>query len=214
MPLDPILLIAYLAAATALTLSPGPDTMFVLASGTSGGPRAGVAATLGISAGCLLHAAMAALGISALIAASPIAFDALRMAGALYLLWIGAVALRAFWTGDAPVAVTGGEAVAWSAFQRAALTNIFNPKVGIFYVAFLPQFTSPALGNVPLQVVLLAAIHILIGIVWLGALSLASGYLAQSFARSRRTRAWLDATAGVVYIALAWRMLVLERRAG
>jgi threonine/homoserine/homoserine lactone efflux protein len=213
-PLDPILLITYIAAATALTLSPGPDTMFVLASGASGGPRAGVAATFGISAGCLVHAAMAALGISALIAASPVAFEALRIAGALYLLWIGAIALRAFWKGDAPVAVAGGEAVAWNAFRRAALTNVFNPKVGIFYVAFLPQFTSAVLGNVPLQIVLLATIHILIGIVWLGALSLASGYVAESFAHNRRIRAGLDAAAGIVYVALAWRILVLERRAG
>jgi threonine/homoserine/homoserine lactone efflux protein len=217
MPLDPSLLLAYLAAATALTLSPGPDTMFVLASSASGGTRAGLAATLGIATGCLAHATMAALGISALIAASPAAFDALRIAGALYLLWIGIGALRAFYEGirgGRTLSAAAGETAARDAFRRGALTNILNPKVGIFYVAFLPQFTDPSLGSVPFQIIILASIHILIGIVWLGALSIASGRAAEALARNRRVRAWLDGAAGVVYIALAWRMLVLERRTG
>jgi threonine/homoserine/homoserine lactone efflux protein len=217
MLLDPSLLLAYLAAATALTLSPGPDTMFVLASSASGGARAGLAATLGIAAGCLAHATMAALGISALIAASPAAFDALRIAGALYLLWIGIGALRAFYRGlrDCRVlAPAAGESASLDAFRRGALTNVLNPKVGIFYVAFLPQFTNPSLGSVPLQIAILALIHILIGIVWLGALSIASGRAAETLARNRRVRAWLDGIAGVIYIALAWRILILERRAG
>ena len=217
MPLDPSLLLAYLAAATALTLSPGPDTMFVLASSASGGARAGFAATLGIAAGCLAHATMAALGISALIAASPAAFDALRIAGALYLLWIGIGALRAAYRSfrdPGTLALAPGETASWDAFRRGALTNALNPKVGIFYIAFLPQFTNPSLGSVPLQIVVLASIHILIGIAWLGALSIASGRAAETVARNRRVRAWLDGAAGLVYIALAWRMLVLERRTG
>lgn len=215
MPIDPNLLLAYLASATALTLSPGPDTMFVLASSASGGARAGLAATLGIAAGCLAHATMAALGISALIAASPAAFEALRIAGALYLLWIGIGALRAAYKGfreEGQRPETAGETASWDAFRRGALTNVLNPKVGIFYVAFLPQFTNASLGSVPLQIVVLATIHILIGILWLGALSIASGRAAETLARNRRVRAWLDGTAGLVYIALAWRMLVLVRR--
>lgn len=215
MLLDPNILLAYLAAATALTLSPGPDTLFVLASSASGGARAGIAATLGIAAGCLFHATMAALGVSALIAASPAAFDALRIAGALYLLWIGAKALRDFYLGlrgegHAPTAT--GETTSWRAFRQGALTNALNPKVGIFYVAFLPQFVAPNLGHVPVQIVLLAAIHVLLGIVWLGTLSIATGATAQAFARNKRVRAWLDGAAGAVYIALAWRMFVMERR--
>ncbi|MBP6013964.1 MAG: LysE family translocator [Alphaproteobacteria bacterium] len=189
--------------------------MFVLASSASGGARAGLAATLGVAAGCLAHATMAALGISALIAASPPAFEALRIAGALYLLWIGVGALRTAF-GDLRDNRTppAGETASLNAFRRGALTNVLNPKVGIFYVAFLPQFTNPLLGSVPLQIVILAAIHILIGILWLGALSIASGRAAETLGRNRRVRAWLDGTAGFVYIALALRMLVLERRPG
>jgi threonine/homoserine/homoserine lactone efflux protein len=216
MLLDPQILLAYLAAATALALSPGPDTMFVLATSTSGGARAGVAATLGISTGSLVHATLAALGVSALIAASPEAFDALRIAGALYLLWIGAQALHAFIAGlrnpTALPAANGGETSAWSAYRRGLLTNVLNPKVGVFYVAFLPQFANPELGHVPLQIFLLGAIHNVIGTLWLIALAVASGRTAQAFARSPRVRAWLDGVAGTIYIALALRMFLLERR--
>lgn len=215
MLIDIAILPAYLAAATALTLAPGPDTMFVLATSAQGGLRAGVAATLGIASGCLVHAAMAALGISALIAASPAAFDALRLAGAIYLLWIGVVALRSFLYGlRGPIEVTAstGEGTIWRAYRRGAITNVLNPKVGIFYVAFLPQFANPALGDVSLQILLLASIHIALGVAWLGALSVASGRAAQAFARSSHVRTWLDGAAGAIYLALAWRMFVLERQ--
>ena len=143
--------------------------MFVLASSTSGGARSGVAATLGISTGALTHATMAALGISALIAASPLAFDILRIAGAIYLLWIGATALREFARGlrtsSGSRVAAAGEASVWNAYRRGLLTNVLNPKVGVFYVAFLPQFTNLEWGSVPLQIVLLGLVHNLIGTV-------------------------------------------------
>lgn len=218
MVLDPQLLAAYIAAATVLAISPGPDTMFVLASSASGGPRAGIAATFGISSGLLGHALMAALGVSALIAASSAAFDVLRIAGAVYLVWIGFGALRACVAGLRHGGTTrqqaSGEAVAWSAYRRGFVTNALNPKVAVFYVAFLPQFTDPALGQVHAQILLLAAIHAAIGIVWLGALSVLSGRAAKAFARKPRVRAWLDGAAGAIYVLLALRMLFLERRAG
>jgi threonine/homoserine/homoserine lactone efflux protein len=214
--LDPQLLLAYIAAATVLTISPGPDTMFVLASSASGGPRAGVAATLGISSGLFAHATMAAVGISALIAASPTAFDVLRYAGAVYLIWIGIGAIRAciagLKTGEVP-AQANGEAASWSAYRRGLVTNVLNPKVAVFYVAFLPQFTSPALGHVAVQILLLAAIHATLGVMWLGTLSVLSGRTAKAFARNPRVRAWLDGAAGTIYVLLALRMFFLERRA-
>ena len=215
MILDPTLFTAYLVAALALALSPGPDTMFVLASSASGGSRSGVAATFGISSGGLVHATLAALGISALIAASPVAFDALRIGGALYLLWIGAKALRDFVNGlratDATLAASG-EASFWIAYRRGFMTNVLNPKVGIFYVAFLPQFANPELGHIPLQIFLLGLTHNIIGSVWLVALSSLSGRAAQAFSRNPRIRAWLDGIAGLVYVALALRIFVLDRR--
>lgn len=216
MILDPTLFVAYLAAATALALSPGPDTMFVLASSAAGGQRAGVAATLGIATGGLVHAALAALGVSALVAASPQAFDALRIAGALYLAWMGFVALRAFaggLRGKTAPPLGSGEHASWAAYKRGLLTNLLNPKVAVFYIAFLPQFASPGLGHVPLQMFVLGAVHNLIGTLWLAGLAVVSGRTARAFARNARIRAWLDGAAGTVYILLALRMLFLERRA-
>ena len=215
MLLNPDLLLPYLAVATLLALSPGPDTMFVLASSASGGARNGVAATLGISSGGIVHASAAALGISALIAASPTAFDVLRIGGALYLAWIGAQALFRLWRG---LAETTGEATvarvsAAAAYRRGFVTNVLNPKVAIFYVAFLPQFADPALGHVPLQIFLLGSLHNSIGSAWLAGLAAASGRMAHAFAQNKRVRSWLDGTAGAVYLILAARIVFLERRA-
>lgn len=212
MILDPALFAAYLVAATALALSPGPDTMFVLASSATGGQRAGLAATFGIGAGGLVHAALAALGVSAIIAASPEAFDFLRIAGALYLAWMALVAFRAFASGGAAAPLGSGAASASVAFRRGLATNLLNPKVIVFYVAFLPQFASPALGNVPLQIFLLGAVHNAVGVLWLAGLAVISGRTAQAMAGNARVRAWLDGAAGTVYILLALRMLFLERR--
>lgn len=215
MLLDPGLFAAYLAAATVLALSPGPDTMFVLASSASGGARSGIAATLGISSGVLIHASFAALGISALIATSPLAFDVLRFGGAIYLLWIGAKAIRDFLRGlgaSVEVAVPTGERSSWAAFRRGLLTNILNPKVSVFYVAFLPQFANPELGHVPLQILLLGLTHDAIGTLWLITLAVLSGSAARTLARNPRVRAWLDGVAGGVYVLLALRMFFLERR--
>jgi threonine/homoserine/homoserine lactone efflux protein len=215
MLLNPDLLIAYLAVATLLAISPGPDTMFVLASSASGGARNGVAASLGTASGSILHATAAALGISALIAASPVAFEVLRLGGALYLAWIGAQALYRLWRGLR--AEAGAPRVspvsASAAYRRGFVTNVLNPKVAIFYVAFLPQFADVSLGHVPLQIFLLGCIHNAIGTVWLVTLAMASGRMVQVLARSTRARAWLDGTAGAVYLILAARIIFLERRA-
>lgn len=215
MLLDPTLFAAYLLAATALVIAPGPDTMFVLASSASGGSRSGIAATFGITTGGLVHTTFAALGISALIAASPMAFDLLRVAGAIYLLWLGVKALIAFWRGlhnGGELPPSDGERSFWNAYRRGFVSNVLNPKVAVFFVAFLPQFTNPELGHVPLQIFLLGLVPNLMGIVWLGGLSFLSGRAAEAFARNRRIRAWLDGVAGVVYVALALRIFVLDRR--
>jgi threonine/homoserine/homoserine lactone efflux protein len=215
MLLNPDLLLAYLAVATLLALSPGPDTMFVLASSASAGSRNGIAATLGISSGGVVHASAAALGISALIAASPVAFQVLRFGGALYLAWIGAQALYRVWRGLRDEAGTPRSAPvsAHAAYRRGFVTNVFNPKVAVFYVAFLPQFADVSLGHVPLQIFLLGCIHNVIGTLWLVGLAVASGRMVQMLARSARARAWLDGTAGAVYLLLAARIVFLERRA-
>jgi threonine/homoserine/homoserine lactone efflux protein len=139
----------------------------------------------------------------------------LRLGGALYLAWIGAQALYRLWRGlraDAG-APRVSPVSASAAYRRGFVTNVLNPKVAIFYVAFLPQFADVSLGHVPLQIFLLGCIHNAIGTVWLVALAMASGRMVQVIARSARARAWLDGAAGAVYLILAARIIFLERRA-
>ncbi|MEM7428971.1 MAG: LysE family translocator, partial [Pseudomonadota bacterium] len=161
MILDPTLTAAYLVVALTVALSPGPDVLFVLANSMQHKMRGAVASALGIGAGSLLHAFAAAVGISALIAASPTAFDVLRYAGAAYLAYLGFQALRSWYHGAGPAGSAGQvtETSALRVFQRALVTNILNPKVIVFYLALLPQFVSEALGHVGLQIFLLGAMH-------------------------------------------------------
>ncbi len=213
MLLNPDLFLAFVAVAALLTISPGPDTMFVLASSASGGARNGLAATFGICSGLMVHASAAALGISALIAASPVAFEILRFGGALYLGWMGAFTLYRLWRGLRNVEPEPVAAVSTGvSYQRGFVTNVLNPKVAIFYVAFLPQFADLSLGHVAVQIFVLAAVHATLGILWLGALAAVSGRMVQALTHNARARAWLDGAAGTVYLLLAARIVFLERR--
>ena len=212
MILDPALTAAYVVLATALAVTPGPDVMFVVANGMQHKARGAVAAALGIGAGSLVHAIAAAVGVSALIAASPQAFRVLQLAGAAYLAWLGFLALRAFFRNCSGAALKAG-ATAISArqvFMRGLVTNILNPKVIVFYLALLPQFVNVSLGHVGLQMFLLGSIHNVIGVVFLICVGLAAGRASGWLATTSMGR-WLDAIAGVFFIGLALR-LAFDRR--
>ena len=149
-------LLVFIAAGLLLNLTPGPDVMFIVANAVRAGARAGVAAALGISAGCLVHVAAAALGVSALLAASSTAFGVLKWLGAVYLVWVGVQMLRSAMGQDAPVKIAVGAYLAGAegrfdtesalaiVFRRGFLTNVLNPKVALFFLAFVPQFIAPA----------------------------------------------------------------------
>ncbi len=163
--MDPTLaaLIAFTAAAALLTVTPGLDTALVLRTAASEGTRRAALAGLGIVLGCLCWAALVAVGLAALLADSKIAYVVLRFVGAAYLIWLGYRMLRyprrAFAAGGSPVAGAG------SAFARGALTNLLNPKVGVFYVSFLPGFVPPGAPVGPF-ILLLGAIHAALGLIW------------------------------------------------
>lgn len=206
--LDPTLLAAFLAVAIVVTLSPGPDTLFVVASGLRHRATGAVAAALGIASGSTLHGLAAALGVSALLAAAPWFFELLRLAGAAYLAWLGFKALRAA-LAPAPEEPEGvGPPAAASplrVYRQAVVTNLLNPKVIVFYLALLPQFAAPALGAVGLQIFLLGCIHAALGAVWLSAVGLGAGAAAGWLARRAFAR-WLDGIAGTVFLGLALRL--------
>lgn len=190
-------LAAYLAAASLLTITPGLDTALILRTAAAGNPRRAAFAGLGIASGCFAWAALVAFGLGALLTASQLAYTVLRWVGAAYLLWVGYGMLRhprrAFLAANDKVARQG------SAFATGALTNLLNPKVGVFYVSFLPQFV-PAGVSVGPYILLLGAIHALLGLTWFACLILATRPLAVFLRRPRVIQACDRLTGGVFMI--------------
>jgi threonine/homoserine/homoserine lactone efflux protein len=210
--LDPQLYTLFLTAALLLTVAPGPDTLFVLGASLGGGTRAALLASAGILTGLLVHIGFAVVGVSVLVAASPLAFDALRWAGAAYLIWIGVPLLLRAWRAPNDASVSASVRVSTRLYWQGAATNVLNPKVAVFYVAFLPQFVSPELGHVPLQLLLLGLTHWVIGLPYLVTVAVASGAVVARLSRSPRIRRVLDGISGLVFVGLALRLLVLQRK--
>jgi len=203
-------LIAFTVAASLLTITPGLDTALVLRTAASEGPRRAMLAGLGIALGCFGWGIIVALGLGALLAASHLAYNILRWVGAAYLLYLGIGLLRAprrdFAVATADQRPTSG--VRWLA--RGFLTNILNPKVGVFYVSFLPQFI-PANANVAATTIALAVIHALLGIVWFVALTLATRPITRLL-RNGPVVTWLDRITGGVFIAFGVRLATSSPR--
>jgi threonine/homoserine/homoserine lactone efflux protein len=209
-------LVAFALLAALLTITPGLDTLLVLRASAAGGARAGIAAAIGIAGGCLAWAASSAIGMTALLAASRVAFDALRLAGMGYLLWLGFRALFRPMPGvsqrpsDANEELgVGTEPPALSVVQalRTGLTtNLLNPKIGVFYLSVLPQFLPE--GMHPLAgSLLLAMIHNIESLAWLSILALvvrrARGFLTRPSVRRR-----FEQVTGVVLIGFGVRLAI------
>ena len=215
-------LLVFIAAGLLLNLTPGPDVMFIVANAVRAGARAGVAAALGISAGCLVHVAAAALGVSALLAASSTAFGVLKWLGAVYLVWVGVQMLRSAMGQDAPVKIAVGAYLAGAegrfdaesalaiVFRRGFLTNLLNPKVALFFLAFVPQFIAPGTahtGGVFLALGLLFTFNsLLVCIGW----ALAAAWLARRAGALQRATRWLDGLAGTLFIGFGIRLALTD----
>lgn len=209
--MNPHLLALYVAAVFLAMIAPGPDMMFVLATGMRGGPRGGLLATLGVASSEIVQIAAVAAGLSALFAEVPVAFTVLRLCGAAYLLYLGVQALRSARRGGALEEQPPGTRMsARYAFLRGAVTNLANPKSVTFVVALLPQFVDRGLGHVPFQFAVLGAIFVAFEILVDGTVGLAAGRAGGWLARRRRARQALDAGSGTIMVALAGR-LALER---
>ena len=205
------LLELYVAAVFLAMIAPGPDMLFILATGTRGGPRAGLLATLGVVTSEVVQITAVAAGLAALVAAAPTAFTVLRLGGAAYLLYLGVQALRSARRGRPLEAPPGGERVSGRyAYLRGLVTNLVNPKSVTFVVALLPQFVDRGLGHVPLQFAVLGAIFIAFEVLIDGTVGLTAGRLGTWLSRRRRARQALDAGSGTIMVALAGR-LALER---
>lgn len=202
-------LIAFFGIAVLLALTPGPDNLFVLMQSAIWGRRAGIFVVLGLCTGLLGHTAAVALGLAAVFAASPYAFTALKLIGAAYLLYLAWQVLRA------PVHAEEGKRPepmrAAALYRRGIVMNLTNPKVLLFFFAFLPQFTSPARGSVGLQTVELGAVFIVATLLVFGAIAFFSGAFGELLQRSVTARRWLNRIAGLVFIGLALRLATASR---
>ena len=213
MPLDAATLLAFLAAATVLVLIPGPGTAWVLGQSVAGGARRGIVAGLGLETATQLHALAASLGLSALLAASAGAYETLRYAGAAYLIWLGIRTWRQNAGGELSGPDTGGDGAHVSmrrVYLRSVLTGVLNPKVALFFLAFLPQFVHPEQGLVWLQFLMLGALLSVVGFAHSCLLALASSRIG-GVARSARAAAWRQRAVGTLFVGLGLRLALQSR---
>jgi threonine/homoserine/homoserine lactone efflux protein len=198
--------ISFLLAAALITISPGPDNLMVLGLGLSKGRQKGIAFGLGCAFGCLSHTVLAVAGVSALIAASPVAFTALKVCGGLYLIWLGIQAFRSAGTLGikGPVA---DEQSPMRLFFKGVLANAINPKVALFFLSFLPQFVIPSHGHVGLQMAALGLTFTIQGAVIFGLLGYFSGAVGRWLNSKPKAGVILDRVAGTVFIGLGVRLI-------
>lgn len=207
--IDPASFLLFLAASIALILVPGPGQAIVLARTLSGGRRAGALTAVGLNIGTLFHAALAAFGLSAILATSALAFAIVKYAGAAYLLYLGVRALRANAEGERQA--TGHERPARAPLVQAIVTGILNPKVALFFLAFLPQFVDPSRGPAFVQFMVLGSTIALLDTLYeLALVHLASG-MRDRYRRNPRVGLWLTRSSGAVLVALGVRLALQER---
>lgn len=202
-------LIAFFGISLLLGLTPGPDNVFVLLQSAMRGPRAGMVVVLGLCTGLLVHTAAVALGLATLFAASATAFVVLKICGALYLAWLAWQAFRA----PAGTAASSGTEPAggWRMYARGVVMNLTNPKVVIFFLAFLPQFVAPQRGQIALQIGVLGLLFIVATLLVFGAIALGSGLFGTLLLRSPRAQRALNWFAGAVFLGLAVRLATSQR---
>lgn len=204
----------FLTAAFLLNMSPGPDFAFILAQTMRGGRRAGFMAMFGIWTGAFGHVLMAALGLSAILASSVVAFTLIKWIGAAYLVWLGVSAFLS--KADDGGKAGGGEAPlpaldAVSIYRQGVLVALLNPKVGIFFLAFLPQFVVPGAGPTSLQLLLHGTLIIVMAAMIEPILVLAGDGITGKLKQNRKLGQWLERGLGAVFVALGIRLVLLEK---
>lgn len=200
-------LFAFLIASVLITLAPGPDNLMVLSLGVSEGRKRGMVFGLGCALGCLNHTVLAAIGVSALILASPPAFLTLKLLGGLYLVWLGVQAIRHAWASN-PVAASMPAETYRQLFIKGLLANAINPKVILFFLAFLPQFFEANTPRPGWQVMQLGVLFTLQAAVIFAAVGWFAGSVGDRLARNPATSLWLQRIAGGVFVLLGLRLLL------
>lgn len=207
LPLDVITL--FFTASLALCVAPGPDNLFVLTQSSLHGRLAGFVVTLGLCTGLIGHTTAVAFGVAAIFQTSETAFTILKLIGAAYLLYL---AWQAFRAGAGHLSEADRGSISLSQlYGRGVLMNITNPKVAIFFLAFLPQFTDPLRGSIAAQMLSLGGVFILATILIFGAIAWGAGFIGGWLNRSARAQIIMNRVAGTVFVGLALRLAISER---
>ncbi len=207
--MTPDVLLTFVVASALLSFAPGPDNIFVLMQSALHGRRAGIFITLGLCTGLLVHTSLVALGVAALIMVSTTAFLILKLIGASYLVYLAVMALRA--SASTVTSASGEPLTALGYYLRGILMNLSNPKVAIFFLAFLPQFARPEAGSVTAQLLVLGALFILVALIVFSLIAFLAGWLATSLGRSARAQTLLNRLAALVFLGLAARLALSSR---
>lgn len=197
----------FIVTGVLLNLAPGQDTMFIIGRSLTGGLGSGVASALGVAVGAVCHTLAAALGLSALLATSAAAFTAVKLAGAVYLIYLGVNLLRTR-APTGPDAIPRPATIAdrWSCFVQGVLTNVLNPKVALFFLALLPQFIEPASPTKTLAFLALGATFVTTGTIWCLVLASGAARLRAFFVRNLNVRTLLDRATGALFLLLGARL--------
>ena len=208
---DSTQLLMFIAAGWLLNLTPGPDVLYIVSTALKSGVRAGIVAALGIVSGCFVHVFAAALGVGALLATSATAFTVLKWVGAAYLMWMGVKLLLAKGGSSVVPAVASHEpADLGRLFRQGFLTNVLNPKVALFFLAFVPQFIAPGTPDKVTAFLLLGllfnlnSLPINFGYAWL------AGWASRRVGALQRAMHWMDRAAGVMFIGFGLRLAMSD----
>lgn len=204
----------FVASGLLLNLAPGPDSLLVMSRSAAQGWRAGSAAALGIGAGTFVHVFAAALGLSALLATSTAAFTIVKYVGAAYLLYVGLAMLRGRPSSareSEPAAATTRPVAYRKLFLQGLLTNVLNPKVAMFFLAFVPQFISPQSPDKALAFIALGCIFNVGGVAWCHVLAVSSAFAGHRLRASRAVAVWLNRLIGVVFVSFGIRLALADK---
>ncbi len=200
--------IMFLGVSIALNVSPGPDVLYILTKTISGGKKVGFASSLGVCTGALFHVGIASLGLSSILIASSLAFNIVKYIGVLYLLYL---AYHSFLSNGARFDIKKNKKVkqsAWSAYKQGVLVDILNPKVAIFFMAFLPQFIREGQGSIPFQFVYLGLFIIIVAIFIEGLYVLLASKITNKIRSNRKISLYLDRVVGIIFVSLGIRLAV------
>lgn len=201
--------LTFFLASVLLALAPGPDNIFVLTQSALYGRSSGIVVMLGLCSGLIAHSSAVALGVAVIFQTSAVAFSMLKFIGAAYLVYLAWQAFRA--PANEILNGSNGRTNLWKLYRRGIIMNITNPKVSIFFMAFLPQFADPLRGPVSMQILYLGGLFIISTILVFGSIALLAGTLGQWLKKSTRTQVILNKLAGTVFLGLALKLATTNR---